>query len=388
MTAQNRMTTALFLSLLLHLALVALLQGRMLTRPTPPEDMLDVDLVQLPPPPPPAAKVAPRAPAPPAAAAPPESSIVPMPDSGIEKPSDKARFASDRDNTVERETVKRGNSFEKSQPKQSEAKADEKEPVAPPEPARAEVAKAVPAEPAKAAPAPPAPPAPPAEAAHPPRSTSGRVAAAPPARVASLPKLDQLLPRVGDLAVADGGERNSPPAAAAKQRQAAPSRNLLAGRPNAFSSRTGVAAYLPTVQEGDITLLNTKASQFAPFVRRVAARVFQHLEIALRQAASMTVAGTGHEYAEVEAVMSPSGEFVSSILRQRKSETQLSAYRMLLNSANPQVFFDRNPPSGAVATDGNIHFLLMIDLNVDVGVSPESGRRGTSYYGVAGVGLE
>ena len=49
------------------------------------------------------------------------------------------------------------------------------------------------------------------------------------------------------------------------------------------SNRPGALDFLPDVREGDITLLNTKAELFSPFVRRVAVRVFGHLVILLRR---------------------------------------------------------------------------------------------------------
>lgn len=380
MSEQNRFTTALVVSLLLHMLLLSMMQARLLSRAnvSAPEPMLDVDVVQLPPPavkakPIPEAQPAPQPP-PPAPAAPklPESSIVPMPDAGVEVADDSARFLSDRDNKVAQESVKRGNSFENEHP-QTKEKSEEKAP---------EAVASKPKE--KASKQPPVA----AETDEPKKNvgerSSHQSAAAKPA---ALPKLDQLLPRIGDLAMADKGVAAADKPAAPARPAAA--RNLLPGNANALSSsRSGVAAYLPTVQESDITMLNTKAAQFAPFVRRVAARVFQHLEINLRQQASATVAGSGREYAEVEAVMSKAGERISGTVQKRESDTQLAAYRLLLSATEPDVFFDRNPPPGAAASDGKIHFILMVDLRVDSGSDPGTGRRGTSYYGIAGVGLQ
>jgi len=370
MADDSRLTSALVLSMLLHLMLLALFQARLLAPPDMIQaPLLDVDVVNLPPPPPPAprAKVEPpTAPkeAPPPIAALKESGIVPMPDAGEERASDNARFLSDRDNTVERETVHRGTSFDKAGRAKEEGGEKVKQPSAEAKAEKPEKAD----KPAKAA------------ITQERSAVAARPQKAPPA---ALPKLDQLLPKDGDLVVAS----RDPDKPAAPAQAARPQRNLLTGSQRALSGHPGVAAYLPTVQESDITLLNTKASQFAPFVRRVAARVFQHLEINLRQAASSTSAGNGHEYAEVEAVMSRSGERVSATLRRRQTETQLAAYRLLLSSANPQAFFDRNPPPGAEASDGLIHFILVIDLDVQ-GAVDEGGRRGTAYAGVAAVGLE
>jgi hypothetical protein len=150
--------------------------------------------------------------------------------------------------------------------------------------------------------------------------------------------------------------------------------------------RGGTMDFLPSVREGDITLLNTKADLFAPFVRRVAARVFEHLQIALRQAAQRASGGSGREYAQVEAVMSKAGQLMSARIVDRGSNSTLGADRELLSVTKPDIFFDSNPPSGAEAADGNIHFILLIDLMVQA--DPRSARPGVYYAGVAGVGLK
>lgn len=370
MSDQNRMSTALLVSLMLHVLLLAMLKGPLFApRAVKPEDsLLDVDVVNLPPPAPKVPAAAkPQAPAAPPQASMPESKIVPMPDDGVEQKDDRARFLSDRDNVVQRQQVKRGDNWE------SQRAARAGQPDAGPADAAAARAPAVESKTSKKVAVVPKP-----------RAADTAVQDAP--KIASLPKLDQLLPQGGDFEVAANDSARPEQRPAAQQPPAR--RNLMPGRQGALSGRPGVAAYLPTVQEGDITLLNTKASQFAPFVRRVAARVFQHLEIRLRQEASARVAGAGREYAEVEAVMSPSGEFLNAILKDRKSETQLAGYRLLLGATNREVFFDRNPPPGAAAADGNIHFILMMDLNVEVGTDPGTGRQGTGYWGVAGVGLQ
>ena len=48
----------------------------------------------------------------------------------------------------------------------------------------------------------------------------------------------------------------------------------------------GSADYLPNVRQGDITLLNTKADRFAPFVRRVGMRVFQTFSMEFKHSLS------------------------------------------------------------------------------------------------------
>lgn len=360
---ESRLTWALILSVLLHGLLMTLLPLARQTRlavPQPPR-MIDVDLAALPKLSAPKAQrpsqAAPAAgeavPAPPAIPLP-KQQIVSPPDQGEEKEPPNTRFLSDRDNTVKEEMVHRGEPAggspqAQAQTQKAEPKAERQEAARKPAPERA-----------------------PADA-----------------QVASLPKLDQLLPPVGDM-IREGAVRpdvNSSDAARSEPRRTNARTDLLRHGDLAMNGgfRGGSLDFLPTVREGDITLLNTKAEQFAPFVRRVAARIFEHLQISLRQAAR-SAAGSGREFAEVEAVMSKTGKLVGARVIQRQGNTGLSADRRLLGTTEPNVFFDANPPPGAEASDGNIHFILLVDLAVRAAPGEHRGA-GVEYSGVAGVGL-
>jgi hypothetical protein len=122
------------------------------------------------------------------------------------------------------------------------------------------------------------------------------------------------------------------------------------------SKDIGTLDFLPDVREGDITLLNTKAELFAPFVRRVAVRVFQNLLILLRRDLP-NFAGTTEETVALEAIMTRDGELASLTIKERSSAQSIGSGRMLQQACR-QGFFDRNPPAGAEADDGQIHFLL------------------------------
>lgn len=411
MSDRSRLGSALLLSLLAHAALLLLLgqgpsDGRDLAESVP---MLDVDLVELPPPrraaPPPAPDAA-RAEAPPAAARP-ESRIVPMPEAGKEMPSEEARFLSDRDNVVEQETVRRGQSPDKAgqdEPGETDlalaaAKPAAEEPPSPPEPeppppAQAEPPAPKPAAPAPRAPAPRAavPPAPKPPASGEPAPGAGERAPAPAPRDLSL---SDLLPRPGDIAMADrergdrGAATGSGAAAAADEGADGSDarRDLLPRRRVQFSGGSGIATLLPSVRDGDVTLLNTKAHQFAPFVRRVAVRIFQHLQIALLEAARRGAAGSGREVAVVRATMGTDGRFLRSQLRESHSETRLSVPRLLYGLIGPKTFFDQNPPPGAVSGDGDIHFDLTVDLRVWSDGGATRGTPLTQFEGVLGVSL-
>lgn len=362
MTDQARLSWAMLVSILLHglvLLSMGILQNVRFRLPELPPT-IDVDLAQLPPisakPPPAKAEPQPE-PAPPPVLIP-ERQIVPPPDAGVEKDPGETRFLSDRDNVVEQQSVKRGDGpvpkpeAEKVEPVEEPVP----EPVVEPKPAKPEPRRA------------------------PPRAPEPRAKER--TEVASLPKLEQLLPLPGELA-------RGIPTPQAVRPPAAGSRNLLPGRRQVFAVSPGVSDFLPTIREGDITLLNTKAERFAPFVRRVAARVFQHLEMSLKRAARQSGNGAnGREYATVEAVMNKQGELVRARLIERETNTQLTVYKELLTAARPDVFFDANPPAGAEAADGNIHFILLVDIMVQVGADPRTGAPSTGYYGMAGVGLD
>jgi hypothetical protein len=413
MSDRSRLSTALLLSMLVHAVLLLTLnQSPLRARDVPdPGEMFNVDLVELPPPrPAPARPVEPPkqvAAAEPPRVAQPESRIVPMPEAGSDMPSDDARFLSDRDNIVEQETVRRGLSPDKAgqdKPGQSEepdpddpALDKELAPPLPPPVAEPPAAKPPAPKPA-AAPGKKAPPPPPAVAERPPplrpADSVAKRAVAPGvgAPAASGPRdlsLSDLLPRPGDVAIADRGEEGgaTAPETEPGAQQAEERRDLMPRRRVQFSSGSGIATLLPSVRDGDVTLLNTKAHQFAPFVRRVAVRIFQHLQIALLEAARRGAAGVGREVAVVRATMATDGRFLRSELRESHSETRLSVPRLLYGLIGPKTFFDQNPPAGAVSADGDIHFDLTVDLRVWSDGGATRGTPITQFEGVLGVSL-
>ncbi len=352
----------LFASLLLHLLLLAFVRVGGLPNREPASEPIEVDLASLPPP---AAAPAtgPEAASPPQPAQPrlalPERQIVNPPDAGEERtPPEQTRLLSDRDNRVPEESVKRASEFAPRQAPRPQAAPREDELPQPRKAARG-AAREVTAERS-------------AEA-------EGRE------QIASLPKLEQLLPQVGDLPVTAGKEEQASGGGAAAEKA---SRRFLRGGGPVFQVHPGTTDFLPGIREGDITLLNTKAERFAPFVRRVAGRIFQHLDIRLRQAARSGIGSPGHEFAVVEAVMDRHGRFVSARVTRRESTSTFGADRILLSATSPDTFFDANPPPGAEAEDGNIHFVLLIDLQIVAAPDPRSGRMAIGYQGIAGVGLD
>ena len=251
--------------------------------------------------------------------------IVQQPDEGKNEVPPDTRFKSERDTKVEKEQVKRG------EPKPGESKPEVSQETKP-----------------KPQPKPPAPPKPQQVARNAP---PGREA---PPRAAKLPTLDRLLPNAVRLAQEGYGQ---PPEVVQDVPEQRPQRQLTGGNEGLFipSGPVGTLDYLPDVREGDITLLNTKAEMFAPFVRRVALRVFQNFWISLKKDITGPIAA--EERVAVEAVMDPRGEMIGYNVLDRSARISLGSDRRLQQACNVG-FFDRNPPPGARWEDGNIHFIF------------------------------
>ena len=352
MTDQSRLTWALIVSVLLHgliLSFLPLIRRAQLAIPQLPST-IDVDLAPLPKalpklagaPPPVAAAPAPAQPAVPI----PKQQIVSPPDQGEEKEPANARFLSDRDNTVKEEMVHRGEPLP-GNPEAKQQTAETKEKVAakkPREEAKPQVARKPAAE----------------------SSGTGQ-------QIAALPKLDQLLPPAGEM-IREGVVRPEEPGAAnpAPEQHAAVDRNdlLRHGDPWRGHGQGGTMDFLPNVRNGDVTMLNTKADQFAPFVRRVAVRVFQNFVMLVRR--SYDSGGeAAEEYATVEAVMDKKGQLVALNTKQRSGSSAFATDRNL-EAACHDGFFDRNPPSGAEADDGKIHFIF--DARLTFALDPRGHR--------------
>jgi hypothetical protein len=352
-----RLSNAFFVSLMLHAGVVALLGlSRQLGGTIPEvEPLLDVDLVSLAPPPMAVPRLPPPAPVPEAAPEPapaitlPNAQIVVPPDAGKAEPPKETRLLSDRDNTVEQQMVRRG------------------EPDAGPDAPQAEPVEA------------PAGPAPPAKA--PSRPDTAMTKGGAPPQMAKVPGLDALLPSASQLVregySGAGLEEPSRESDSAAQEKRNVLRYTDAARTG--SGRRGTFDFLPDVREGDVTLLNTKAEMFAPFVRRVAQRVFQNQIISLRRELSR-VAASSQETVSVEAIMNRRGQLVSVRVTDQSATSTASLDRHLLRACQ-HAFFDLNPPPDAVSADGNIHFVFRTEVQI------VAGPAGANYGALLMAGL-
>jgi len=466
----STLATFVGLSLLLHALLLAWLRGAHFSVAPPPDRPI---VVQLAPAQPPASVPAKPAPAAPPAARPPEpqaptaqapqkmqppaaplrNQVVAPSDEENGQAPDKTALLSDRDNRVEKETVKRGNpeAGEKPPPpKAAEARpAPKPAPAAPktgaPKPPPGQLAKAEAPKPVapRAAPAPkPAPPRPAAQArprpqpapppaeredASPPEPVQRadarpmleppadrldapprvepRSRRAPPAprprpepdafaepqppsapsradartRPAArggkraLPGLDALLPPAAEV-LADAG----PAAGAGARRDAGgrtegrddPRRDLVSApppKPGFFGGPRGTFDSLPGVAQGSLTMLNTKADRFAPFVRRVGTRVFQNLLIFQRQNLGINDILAAHEPVTVRCLLDPEGHLKDITVEDRSGS--LAVDQTLLDALR-QAAFDSNPPRSAANANGDYEFVFVSQIAAQVGDGP------------------
>lgn len=122
----------------------------------------------------------------------------------------------------------------------------------------------------------------------------------------------------------------------------------------------GTLDFLPDVRKGNLTFLNTKASRFAPFVRRVAQRVFQHLLIRQRRNLQVDDVVAARNYVQLQAKLDDKG-----ILRGVTLHTRSGSYAVdeSLLDACQQGAWDENPPPEAKSEDGFYHFIFRSRIN-------------------------
>ncbi len=332
---------AIVASLVLHttaLVLVHIPEGQAVTDDAP----IEVALL------PPQTAIA-SAPLPQAAPAPPQQrQMVSPPDVINDRAPDNARFESDRDNTVLKETVNPGVPHPAApvpaQAPQAAQKAD-----ATRDRQRADA-----------------------------RDDSDEDAATKPKQARRpAPALEDLFAPTDELVRAQraedraaeakrGADTNESPAAAGRRRLA------LAVPPVApewsLPGRRGTFDYLPDIQRGDVTLLNTKASVFAPFVRRVGERVFQHLVIRQR-ALQLQQILSAHDVVEMRVVLDHGGKLKSVQVENHSGSASMDE---TLSEAVNTAAFDNNPPPAAANSAGEYEFVFAAQLRTF-----EPGQGGT-----------
>lgn len=346
----------LLLSLLAHGLLLAWLSMEPLTlveEPEPPPIVVQLDS----PPPPEQEEGLPAHAQNQLARTAPDKQIVAPSDQENEIAPEGPAFLSDRDNSVEQQTIRRGNPDAGAQ-NVAEAEEVSPAPEAAPPPEPEAVAEPKP-EPAPAEPAPePEPVAEPKAAPRP-----AREAAKP------LPGLDRLFAPPSQVLAKARTQPSQPSQPRANTKPAAnadPHRDLLSAPPpvpGVLSGLRGSFDSLPDVAAGQLTMLNTKADRYAPFVRRVGTRVFQNLLIYQRRDLDAPDILAATQLVTVRALLDSTGKLKSLEVVDRSGSPAMD--RTLVEALR-QAAFDPNPPSGAANLDGDFEFIFQAQILASV----------------------
>jgi hypothetical protein len=153
----------------------------------------------------------------------------------------------------------------------------------------------------------------------------------------------------------------------------------------AFLGTAGISDHLPNLPDGDITLLNAKANIYASFVRRVAVQVFTQLRAQGWERLSAQQLRQLQGFSTIEAVLSPDGRFIRAQLIETSGS---DAFDSVLRLAVQGGARDPNPPVGALAKDGLIHFIFKARSWSQMGVNRRSGAPTEHRWLLLATGLE
>jgi hypothetical protein len=238
-------------------------------------------------------------------------------------------------------------------------------------------------------PAPAAPPRPPSQPQQRlARQQDSKKAPNPPQRINNL-KLDEatLSERFGRNS-ANNAQRNENQERA-QEAATNPSSYAAFSRPPgsgaAFLGNAGTNDFLPNLPDGDITLLNAKANQYAGFVRRVAVQVFAQLRAQGWERLSAFEISRLSDFTSIEAVLSPEGRFMRVRLL---ASSGSSAFDAVVNLSVSSGASDPNPPAGARASDGLIHFVFKARSWSQVSASRRTGAPVEHRWLLLATGLE
>jgi hypothetical protein len=147
----------------------------------------------------------------------------------------------------------------------------------------------------------------------------------------------------------------------------------------------GTSDHLPNLPDGDITLLNAKANIYASFVRRVAIQVFNQLRAEGWEALNATEIREISDFTTVRATMSPAGRLISAEILERSGSAQFDD---VVKTSAIKGAADPNPPAGAKASDGMIHFIFKARSWTQMAVNRRSGAPFEQRWILLATGLE
>ncbi|MCS6927156.1 MAG: hypothetical protein NZ578_14785 [Candidatus Binatia bacterium] len=352
----------LVLSLLLHSVLFLLLPAPERVLPIRAEQFAEVELLPWPPPPPLVAQAPPTAA--PLEENPPveeqkeklkpeeplREQIVNPPDQTNEEIPEKTRFLSDRNSAAKEQMVARGVPLPSPVPQEKPQKQEEAQ-----KPPLQTAMKTQPRTPTRLEKPREKPPGEAAQA----KSLQPGTPHAEPRTPRLFARPDELLTQGWLSDFGDDQEKQN-------ERQPPQGRDLIALAPPPRESLLslpgpqGTPDYLPDIRQGNLTFLNTKAHRFAPFVRRVAMRVFQHLIIHQRKYLNINDVVAARDWVTIQAKLDTQGNLRGLVLQTRSGS--YSVDESLLKACENGAW-DENPPEEAKAEDGYIHFIFRSDID-------------------------
>ncbi len=152
-----------------------------------------------------------------------------------------------------------------------------------------------------------------------------------------------------------------------------------------FLGAPGAPDYLPNLPDGDITLLNAKANQFAVFVRRVALQVFGQLRSSGWEFLRPSDIRAIETDSTVTAVLSPQGSLLKVSI---ESPSGSLRFDDVLKGAVQRGAKDPNPPPAAAREDGNIYFVFKSRSWTQLVSNPRTGAPTERRWLVLATGLE
>jgi TonB family protein len=152
-----------------------------------------------------------------------------------------------------------------------------------------------------------------------------------------------------------------------------------------FLGMPGSADYIPDLPDGDITMLNTKASHFAVFVRRVAVQVFSQLRSVGWEHISAADIKAITEFCTVRATLSRQGELISAKIEGASGSPR---FDQVVRLAAERGARDPNPPPEALSSRDTFEFIFKARSWVRLRSNPRTGTPAEARWLLLGTGLE
>jgi outer membrane biosynthesis protein TonB len=153
----------------------------------------------------------------------------------------------------------------------------------------------------------------------------------------------------------------------------------------AFLGTAGISDHLPNLPDGDITMLNAKANIYASFVRRVAIQVFTQIRSQGWERLSRQQLQQLDDFATIEAVLSKKGDLMDIRLISGSGSSAFDSVLKLSVNAGAK---DPNPPPGAEASDGLIHFIFKARSWSQMAANSRTGFPAEHRWLLLATGLE